>query len=165
MPQFDFQNPLTIAQAVWMLVIFGTLYFLLSRWALPQVAQVVDARAARIAADLDTAHLAKADADAAVAEITAASARASAEAQSEINRAVTEAKAEAAEQARQAGERLEAQLNQAEQRIAAARASAMGALRQVATETTDLVVSRLTGSPADPAAVASAVDHALAARG
>lgn len=165
MPQFDFQNPLTIAQAVWMLVIFGTLYFLLSRWALPQVAHVVDARAARIAADLDTAHLAKTEADEAVAEITAASARASAEAQSAINRAVTEAKAEAAEQARQAGERLDAQLLQAEQRIAAARASAMGALRQVATETTDLVVSRLTGNPADPTAVASAVDHVLAARG
>ena len=164
MPQLDFQNPLTIAQAVWMLVIFATLYFMLSRWALPQVAHVVDARAARIAADLDSAHLAKAEADAAVAEIAAASARASAEAQSEINRAVTEAKAQAAEQARHASERLDSQLHEAEQRIAAARASAMGALRQVATETTDLVVSRLTGSPADSAAVAGAVDHLLAAR-
>ena len=164
MPQLDFGNPLTISQVVWMLIIFGGLYLLFSRWALPQVAEVVDARSSRIGADLDAARAAKAESDAAAAEVTDASARASAEAQSRINAAVAKAKAEAAEQARAANERLDAQLADAEQRIGAARAGAMGALREVATETAGLVVGRLTGQPPNQAAVQVAVDHALAAR-
>lgn len=164
MPQLDFSNPLTIAQVVWMALIFGGLYILLAQWALPQVASVVDARAHQIAADLDTARLSKAEADAAVAEITVSSQRSHAEAQAEIARAVAQAKAEAAEHARVATERLDAQLTQAEQQIAAARASAMGALRQVASETASVVVSRLTGQPADTASVDAAVDHIMAVR-
>ena len=164
MPQLDFANPLTIAQVIWMLLIFGGLYMLLSRWALPQVASVVEGRAARIEGDLETARAAKAEADAAVTEIIAASRQAQTEAQAEIARAVAQAKAEAAEQARQANERLDAQLADAERRIAEARTSAMGALRQVAAETAATVVTRLTGQPADPRAVIEAVGDVMTAR-
>ena len=165
MPQLDFHNTLTISQVVWMALIFGGLYLLLSQWALPQVASVLDERAARIATDLDTARAAKVEADAAVAEVHAATRQASTEAQAAIATAVAQAKAEAAEQARIANERLDAQLSQAEQRIAAARSAAMGALRDVATETAAVVVSRLTGRSADPASVSGAVGAVLAARG
>ena len=81
MPQLDFSNPLTIAQVVWMAIIFGLLYYILARYMLPQVAEVVDGRAHRIAADLDSARAAKAQSDAAIAEITAAGQRANSEAQ------------------------------------------------------------------------------------
>ena len=165
MPQLDFHNVLTISQVVWMALIFGALYLLLSQWALPQVASVIDHRTARIAGDLDTARLSKAEADAAVEDVHAATRKASTEAQSAIAAAVAQAKSEASEQARIANERLDAQLAQAEQRIAVARTSAMGALRDVATETASVVVARLTGQPADPAAVSGAVGAALAARG
>ena len=164
MPQLDFANPLTIAQVIWMLLIFGGLYLLLAQWALPQVAGVVEGRAARIEGDLETARAAKAEADAAVAEITAASRQAQTEAQAEIARAVAQAKAEAAEQARQANERLDAQLAEAERRIGEARTAAMGALRQVASETAATVVTRLTGQPADPRAVIEAVGDVMTAR-
>lgn len=165
MPQLDFNNVLTISQVVWMALIFGALYFLLSTWALPQVSGVLDERAARINADLDTARLAKTEADAAVSELREATRRASAEAQTAIADAVTKAKAEAAEQARIANEQLDAQLGAAEQRIAAARASAMGALRDVARETATAVVSRLTGQSPAAAVVDEAVGNAIAARG
>lgn len=165
MPQFDFSNPLTISQVVWMLLIFGGLYMLLSGWALPRVAAVVEGRTARIESDLETARAAKAEADSAVTEITAATRQAQSEAQAEIARAVAQAKAEAAEQARQANERLDAQLAEAERRIADARAAAMGALRQVASEATATVVTRLTGQPADPRTVVEAVGDVMTARG
>ena len=164
MPQLDFNNVLVTSQVVWMTLIFAALYFLLARWALPQVASVIDDRTARIAGDLDTARLAKAEADAAVAEVHAATRRASTEAQAAIASAMSQAKAEATEQARVANERLDAQLAQAEQRIAAARGAAMGALRDVATETAGVLLARLTGHPADPAAVDGAVGSALSAR-
>lgn len=165
MPQLDFSNPLTIAQVVWMAIIFGLLYYILARYALPQVAEVLEGRASRIAVDLDSARAAKAQADAAVAEITEAGRRAAAEAQAGISTAVAQAKAEAAEQSRAADERLNAQLAVAERRIGEARKSAMGALREVATETAGLVVSRLTGQPADAASVDAAVAHAMQAPG
>ena len=165
MPQLDFNNVLVTSQVVWMALIFGALYFLLSRWALPQVASVMDERASRIGADLDTARTAKAEADAAVAEVHEATRRAGTEAQAAIAAAVATAKAEAAEQAHTANQRLDAQLTQAEQRIAAARTAAMGALRDVATETAGAVLARLTGHSADPAAVSGAVNAVLGARG
>jgi len=165
MPQLDFNNPLTISQVVWMALIFGALYVLLAQWALPQVASVLDDRAARIEADLGTARMAKNEADAAVAELQEATRHASTESQAAIAASVAQAKAEAAEQARTANERLDAQLAEAEERIYTARTAAMGALREVAAETASAVVARLTGRPADQASVDSAVAQALASRG
>jgi F-type H+-transporting ATPase subunit b len=72
MPQLDFANPLTLAQVVWLGIIFFALYLLLSRWALPRVAAVLEIRAAAIAADLDAARGAKVKADTAVDELTRA---------------------------------------------------------------------------------------------
>ncbi len=164
MPQLDFSNPLTIAQVVWMAIIFGLLYYLLARYALPQVASVVEARAQRISADLDSARAAKAQSDAAIAEITEASRRANAEAQSAIASAMAKAKSEALEQSRAADERLNAQLADAEQRIADARNSAMGALREVAQNATTAVITRLTGHAPDQAVIDGAVGAAMARR-
>ena len=162
MPQLNFANPLTLSQVVWMVLIFAALYFLLERWALPQVASVLNSRAQTIDTDLATARMAKDKADHAAAEVTSATRTANSEAQAAIAEAVAQAKAEAAEQARFANERLDAQLAEADQRIAAARASAMGALKEVATGATSDVVQRLTGRPADRAAVTSAITAVMA---
>ncbi len=164
MPQLDFSNPLTIAQVVWMAIIFGLLYYLLARYALPQVAAVIDDRAHRISSDLDSARAAKAQSDAAIAEITEAGRRANAEAQSAIANAIAKAKAEALEQSRAADERLTAQLAEAEHRIADARNTAMGALREVAQSTASAVITRLTGHTPDAAAIEGAVGAVMAQR-
>ena len=164
MPQLDFANQLTISQVVWMALIFGTLYLLLTNWALPQVETVLTDRAHRISTDLDSARAAKGQADQAAAEISDGSRRANAEAQAAIAQAVAQAKAEAAEQARVANERLDAQLAEAETRIQAARTAAMGALRQVATDTAAVVVDRLTGQTPEGPVVEAAVADVMAAR-
>ncbi len=164
MPQLDFHNPLTVSQVVWLAIIFLVLYVLLSKWALPQVASVLEARAGAIAGDLEAARGAKEAADAAINELTSATRAAQATARTEIATAVDTAKAAADAQAAVDNARLEAQLAAAETRIAAARASAIGALREVATEATSVVVTRLTGSPADTKAVDAAVGAMLAAR-
>ena len=165
MPQLDFTTPLTTSQVVWGAIIFVVLYILASRFALPQVASVLEERASNIARDLDSAQQAKAKSDAAAAEIAQATAKARAEAQAAINAALDEAKAASAKQSATLNERLEKQLAEAEARIAEARASAMGALRQVATETAATVVARLTGAPPEQARLDGAIGHALSARG
>lgn len=165
MPQLDFANPLTTSQVVWMFIIFGVLYAVMANWALPQVGSIIESRDKRILADLDSARLAKEQADAAAAEIAERGRSASAEAQAEIAKAVAAAKAEAAEKARADNEQLEKQLAEAEQGIAAARQQAMGALREVARDTAATVVSRLTGRQSDPARIDAAVGEVMAARG
>jgi F-type H+-transporting ATPase subunit b len=165
MPQLDFANPLTISQVVWLVFIFTVLYVALSRWGLPLVGEVLEARATAIARDLDVARKAKADSDAAVAAANEATRKAQAEAQAEIATAVGRAKEAAAAEAAEVNARLDAQLAEAEQRIGVARAAAMGALRQVATETAQVVVTRLTGRAPRREAVDQAIGAALAARG
>jgi F-type H+-transporting ATPase subunit b len=161
MPQFQFGNELTRAQVVWMVLIFLGLYLLLARWALPRVASVLEERARRIAADLDAAKAAKAAADAAVAELTAATRNARAEAQAEIAAATRAAREAAARQAAALNERLEAELRAAEARIDAARAEAMGALREVASETARAMIERLTGRAPALATLEAALDATL----
>jgi F-type H+-transporting ATPase subunit b len=164
MPQLDFANPLTKGQVYWGAAIFLVLYLLISRWGLPQVASVLDERATKIAGDLEAARTAKANADAAVAELTDATQRARAEAQAAINRAADKAKQAAAAQSAELNAKLDAQLAEADGRIAAARGSAVHALRQVARETADTMITRLTGTQPDTQALDRAVTAALAAR-
>ena len=165
MPQLDFTTWLTLSQVVWGAIIFIVLYILLSRNALPLVASVLEERAAKIFKDLDEARAAKASADAGMAEADQATTKAKAEAQSAINAALNEAKAAATAQAEVLNARLEKQMRDSEAQIARARASAMSALRQVATETASTVITRLTGSVPDAARLDDVVGSALAARG
>ncbi len=164
MPQLDFGNPLLLSQVVWGAVIFVLFYLLCARWVLPRMGAVIEARQASIAGDLETARTAKAQADAAVAELTAARRSAQARAQAQVDTATQEAKSRAAAAAAESNARLDAQLAQAETRIAEGRAQAMGALREVATGTASLVVARLTGSEPDQGSVQAATDSVLAER-
>lgn len=164
MPQLNFANPLTVMQAAWLLVIFLALYLLLKSWGLPQVASVIEARAASIKSDLDAAHLARTKAEEAMAASAAATKQAHAEANARIATEVAGAKAEAAKAAAALDEALEVRLAEAEATIAAARAQAVGALHQVASETASNVVSRLLGVAPSPEAVAASVGQVIAAR-
>jgi F-type H+-transporting ATPase subunit b len=162
MPQLDFANPLMMSKLVWLLIIFGALYFILKNYALPQVATVLEERAARIAADLNAARDAQAAGEAALAEIRASTAAARAEAQAAIAAAMLAAQTESARLAAEINETLSAQVAQAEATVRAARDQAMGALREVATETATAMLTRLSiQAPAND--VAAAVDRAATA--
>jgi F-type H+-transporting ATPase subunit b len=165
MPQLDFKNPLVLSQVVWGALIFAGFYGLASRWGLPKVGAILEMRANTIAADLDQARDAMAQADAAVAELNAARKKAYAQSQAEIADATAKAKAEAAARAAEQDARLDAKLAESEAQIHRARAAALGALREVATETAQAVVARLTDGHADYHRIDAAVGDLLAERG
>jgi F-type H+-transporting ATPase subunit b len=157
LPQMDFSNPLTFIQLIWMAVIMIVLYLLLSRWALPRIGGVIEARNARIAGDLDVAQRAKDEAQAAVAALNKAIRQARESSQSTIAKAVDAAKAHAGEQAHALNQRLDQQLAAAEAQIAEARASAMASLPPIAIDLTATLVQRLTGAAPDTAAISRAL--------
>ena len=164
MPQLRFGDDLLIAQVVWLLIIFGWLYFIMANFALPRVASVLEERRRRIEGDLEAARQAKAEADAALAAHRQATQKARAEAQAAIAAAMQSAQAEATARNEALAARLAETIKEAEGSIAVARDRAMGALREVSIDTTQALVARLAGQ-AQAAAVGAAVDRALIARG
>jgi F-type H+-transporting ATPase subunit b len=163
MPQLDFGNPLLLAQVVWLLFIFGGLYWVLSRTVLPRVDAVIEAREGRIAADLDAAQKARDEADRAIETYREATRRARAEAQAKVAEAVARAEAEQNARTDAILARFNEALRDADRRITGARNEAMGALAEVATDTATALVRRLVGR-ADRAQVAAAVNAEIAAR-
>lgn len=164
MPQLDFANPLTITQAVWLLAIFAGLYLVLSRVALPPVAQVLERRAAVIATDLDAAKGASDAAKAARIEREKAEAKARADAQAAVRSAIDAAKQQGADALAAVETRLAGELRQAEARIAAARTAAMAGIATVAADAATAAVERVAGFVPDRGAVQAAVAGSLAAR-
>jgi F-type H+-transporting ATPase subunit b len=165
MPQLQFGNKLLTAQVIWGAFIFAGFYWAVSRIGLPKVASILEMRADTIARDLNQARDARADAGRAVAELTEARSKAYAQSQAAIAGALAKAKADAAARAVEQEAKLDAQLAESEARIHQARTAAMGALREVASETALVVITRLTGRAPDISAVSTAVGQALAERG
>jgi F-type H+-transporting ATPase subunit b len=151
------------SQILWFALIFGAMYFYLSKKYLPAVGGVIAARRARIAKDIDeaTAMQAKADAAAAAHEKAMADARASAQATAQAARDKVAAETDARRKALE--DELSAKLAAAEARIAANRSAAMANVATIAKDAAGAIVERLIGAAPSAEAVAKAVD--AAARG
>ena len=162
-PPFDAGN--FPSQLVWFFIAFGLLYWFMSKRALPQIGAVIENRKARIARDLDdaTATQQKADAAAAAHEKTLAEARAKAQSMAQAARDQLAAESEAKRKTLE--DELAAKLAEAERQIAATRTQAMTSVAAIAREAAGAIVERLAGRPADPAAVAAAVDSVKPASG
>ncbi|MBV1833555.1 hypothetical protein NJLHNGOC_12265 [Novacetimonas cocois] len=165
MPQLDFGNPYVIGQVIWGAGIFLVLYLLLSRSALPKVEKVLSLRRQTIENDLEIAHKAKARADDAVAELRQARKNAMAEAQANVDKVVEEARVAAEKQTQEMNARLGAEIREAEARVALARETALGSLRQISTDTAEALIHQLSGSSAPVDVVTSKVDGVATARG
>lgn len=162
MPQFDLSR--FPSQIFWLGVTFLVLYLVMSRIALPRIGEVLEARANRIGGDLDRASALKAEADQIKAAYEKALGESRAKAQ-EVGRS-TEATLARDSAARQAelGNELAGRIRDAEGRIAAAKASAMGNLAGVAAEVATLAVQRVAGIGISPSEADQAARAALARR-
>jgi len=155
LPQFRFEY--WGGQIVWLLLVFAVLYVLLAKVFVPRLRGIQDTRAKTIADAVEQARRVQAEADA-----QAAAAKAEiddARAQARQVAAEAKAKAQAEMNASQAAEdeRLKVELEQAESRIRAMRDQAMANVGQIAAETAEAIVAKLTGAAPSRAEVDAAL--------
>ena len=146
------------SQLLWFALVFGGMYYFLSKKYLPAVGGVIEARRARIAKDIDeaTAMQRQADDAAAAHEKQIAAARANAQATAQAARDKISAETDAKRKA--LDDELNAKLAEAEARISANRSAAMANVSSIARDATGAIVERLIGRSPDEARVANAVD-------
>ena len=142
-PPFDSQS--FAPQLVWLALTFGALYLLMSRKALPRIADVMEERANRIKRDLDAAERLKGETDKALAtyEQALGDAKASASGIAKDTRAKLAADVEKEKASVDA--QMNVKITEAEARIAATKTKALASVNEIASSTAAAVVARLIG--------------------
>ena len=159
-PPFD---PATFgSQLFWLVILFGLLYVLMSRLAIPRIGAILEERDRRIAGDLAEAARMKEASDAAVAAHEQALAEARQNAHAIGQKARDQAKAEIAADRSRIEAELNGKLSAAEAEIAKVKSRALADVDSIARDAVEAIVEALVGTKVGKAEVASAVEAAMA---
>ncbi len=161
MPQIAQIGEIYASQLFWLAIFFGAIFVVIGLGMLPKIQSTVDARDAKIAADLEAARGARHAADSLEEGYRAEMDKSRAEAA----RLAAEAKAHAAKATEQsvatADTAIGGRLDAAMVRIGEARSAALAEIESVAAEATEQLVSRVSGLSIDAATVRAAVAKEL----
>jgi len=158
LPQFAFET--WASQIFWLVITFGVLYFILSKFILPKIDQGLTNRGDRIADDLNEAARMNREAQQAELDYTQAvnDAKAKAHNISETTRRSVETELAAeAEESEAAFARKQAE---ADARIAAVKAQALSNVDDVASETVQAILDKFTTAKITKSSITSAVSSA-----
>ena len=161
MPQITQLPYILASQLFWLLIVFGTIFFVIGRGMLPKIQSTVDAREKKIADDLERAQAARAG-----AEETEAAWRARMDAaRADAARIAQDAKQESAKtteaKVRKAADKINLKVEAAEGKIRDAVAAARAEIEAVASVATQDMVARLIGIRVDKKEAAEAVKAEL----
>jgi F-type H+-transporting ATPase subunit b len=146
-PPFQTEN--FAPQLIWLVLIFGVLYILMSRIALPRVGGIIETRDAKIAADLDASRDMQSKAQAAAQANDEHLRRRREEAQAIGREAQQKIANEAAAQRTRAEADAAEKIRAAEERIGAAKTAALANVEQIALDAAASIIEKLTGVPAE----------------
>ena len=161
MPQIAQIGEIYASQLLWLAIFFGAIFVVIGLGMLPKIQSTVDARDAKIAADLEVARSARESADALEEGYRAEMDKS----RGEAARLAAEAKAEAAKSTEQsvatADAAIATKVDAAVASIASAKAKAMGEIESVATEAVQGLVARVAGLDIDADTARTAVAKEL----
>ena len=149
------------SQLFWLVLAFIILYVLMAKWALPQVAGVIESRQKRIDNDVAEAGRLKEQSEAAVAAYEKALADARSRAQAIANDTREKQAVEADAARRRTEDELNVRLAESEKSLAATKEVAMANVRGIAEDAAAAIVERLIGQAPGKDAVAEAVASSL----
>lgn len=151
-PPFQTEN--FAPQLFWLVVIFGLLYVLMSRIALPRVGGILENRGAKIGADLDAARELQSKAQAAAAANDQNLRQRREEAQAIGRDAQQKIAAETAKQRALAESQAAEKIRAADERIAGAKTQALANVEQIAVDAAASIIEKLTGASVDKSTLA-----------
>ena len=161
MPQFDFAS--FAPQLIWLAITFITLYFVMSRIALPRIANVIEERRDRIANDLDQAEQLKLKTEEAIATYEQALAEARAKAHGIAQEARDKLSAEIEQEREAADKQVAEKTAEAEERIHASSKAALEHVNEVAATTAESIVQAMVGGRVTKAEISAAIRKAMSA--
>src|SRR5580698_1724354 len=147
----------------WVLVAAVVFVALVGRKVAPMIASGLDARAARIRAELDEARRLREEAEKLVAEYRAKQQEAAADAEAIVAHAKAEAERIAARSARDLEQALERRQRMAEERIAQAEAKALDEVRSAAIDTAIAAAREVIAAEIDERRGSALLDEAIIA--
>ena len=162
MPQLDYHS--FAPQLVWLAIAFLALYLVMSKLAVPRIADTLEKRQAKIQGDLDAAEKANEDTRALVAAYEKRMADTREDARKVVRERGEADSAAAAARFAALHDKLAAQIGEAEKRIAKQRDDVMAGLETMAKDIGQEVYAKLAGQPADQAALAAKVAAAKGGR-
>jgi F-type H+-transporting ATPase subunit b len=158
-PPFDTST--FVPTLFWLFVVFVTLYWLMSRVALPRVSDTIDKRNAIITRDVDQASGLQKKAEEAGVAYEAALSKAKANALSIGQKAKDEAALEAASRRKQVEADMAIKIAAAEANITATKEKAMSNVSSIASDAASTIVQHLTGASPSADTVSKAISASL----
>ncbi|MEL7108775.1 MAG: hypothetical protein AAGJ68_03235 [Pseudomonadota bacterium] len=148
------------SQIFWLVVLFGTLYIVLSRFILPSIGSTLERRESTIASDLDEAARMNEEAIEAQKAVEVSIAKAHGKARETADKARSKIDKEIAAETAKVDAEVDKKLSEAETRIDALRAEAMQNVESIAEDAAASLIGKF-GSKAGKADVSAAVKTAL----
>ncbi|MEM6555580.1 MAG: hypothetical protein AAF642_06890, partial [Pseudomonadota bacterium] len=148
------------SQIFWLVVLFGTLYIVLSRIILPRIGNTLERRESTIASDLDEAARLNDEAIDAQKAVDVSIAKAHAKARETADKAKAKIDKEIASETAKVDAEVDKKLSESEARIAELRTEAMKSVESIAGEAAESVLGKF-GSKAGKSDVTAAVKSAL----
>lgn len=145
-------------QILWLLIIFAVFYFTVSRSFAPKLRKVISNRGSTIAEDLANARANRDEAEAQAKQAAAEMAAAQATARKLAAEALAKSQAEVVAEQAAEDERLSVKLAEAESKIRDARNKAMSHVKEIAVETAQAMIEKLTGKAATDTALKEALE-------
>ena len=161
MPQLDQIGELYASQLLWLAIFFGLIFVVIGLGMLPKIQSTVDARDAKIAADLEVARGAREAADRLEEGYRAEMDKSRVEAARLGAKAKTEAATATEKSIAAADAAIATRIDAAVSRIGAAKATAMGEIEAVASEAAQGLVARIAGLTVDAETARAAVAEEL----
>lgn len=161
MPQIEQLPDIFFSQLFWLLLVFGTIYFVIGRGMVPKIQSVVQAREEKIAGDLAAAQRAREEAE----SLEEGYRQRMDASRSEAMKLAQESKQEAAKEAearlKKVDDAVGAKMAEAEDRIRASVSKAMAEIEGIAAEAAQELVGKLTGASVSSAEARQAVKAVL----
>ena len=148
------------SQIFWLVLLFGSLYLVLSRIILPRIGSTLERRESSIASDLDEAARLNDEAQDAQKAVEVSIAKAHGKARETADKARTKIDKEIATETAKVDAEVDKKLAEAETRISELRADAMKNVEAIASDAAESVLGKF-GSKAGKADVSAAVKTAL----